>query len=154
VTPQSGAALRQPIVARGAAHADIDLDGDPDLLITTNNGPAKLLRNDRATGSSAGRALRLDLRGTKSNRSAIGARVTLRASDGTRRWQIVKTGSSYLSQSELPLTFGLAPSLTAEAIEIVWPSGFVERLGGEKAGQTLIVEEGRGIIQRSPLGTQ
>ena len=153
VTARSGDALRQPLVARGAAHADIDLDGDPDVLVTTNNGPAKLLRNDQPAGS-AGRALRTALRGTKSNRSAIGARVTVRASDGSRRWQLVKTGSSYLSQSELPLTFGLASSLAADAIEIVWPSGHVERLAGEKAGQALLVEEGRGIIERTPLAAR
>ena len=156
VTTQSGPALRQPVVARGAAHADYDLDGDPDVLITTNNGPAKLLRNDAATagGGKTGRALRIALRGTTSNRDGIGARVTLRAANGARSWQLVRTGSSYLTQSELPLTFGLGQSLATEAIEITWPGGRVDKLGGEKAGQTLIVEEGRGVIERIPLGAK
>ncbi len=147
VTARSGHALRQPMVARGAAHGDVDLDGDPDLLITVNNGPARLLRND----GGPNRALRLVLRGTASNRDAIGARVTARMMNGSRRWQIVKTGSSYLSQSELPLTFGLGGERAVESLEIAWPSGRVERLGVEKAGQVLTIEEGRGVITRAAL---
>lgn len=148
VTARSGAALGQPIVARGAAYADYDRDGDPDLLVTTNNGPAKLLRND---GGSANRALRMILRGTVSNRDAIGARVVVRMRDGGRRWQMVKTGSSYLSQSELSLTFGLGQRTEVQSIEIMWPSGRVERLAAEPAGQILSVEEGRGIVSRTPF---
>ena len=148
VTARSGAALGRPMVARGAAYGDYDGDGDPDLLITTNNGPAALLRNGGATGH---RALRIALQGTVSNRDAIGARIAVRMADGSRRWQMVKTGSSYLSQSELPITFGLGRAEGVQAIEITWPSGRVERLAGEKAGQSLIVEEGRGITARTDL---
>ena len=148
VTARSGPALRRPIVARGAAYGDYDGDGDPDLLITTNNGPAMLLRND---GAAEQRALRIALRGTASNRDGIGARVAVRTTDGIRRWQMVKTGSSYLSQSELPITFGLGHAQGVQAIEIAWPSGRVDRLGGEKAEQFLIVEEGRGIVARTEL---
>ena len=148
VTARSGAALAQPIVGRGAAHADYDLDGDPDLLITTNNGPAKLLRND---GGSANAAIRIVLRGTQSNRNAIGTHVAVRGSDGRVRRQMVKTGSSYLSQSELPLTFGLGRQAEVRSIEVMWPSGRVDRLAGEKAGQVLTIEEGRGIIARAKL---
>jgi hypothetical protein len=148
VTARSGAALRRPMVARGAAHGDYDGDGDSDLLITTNNGPATLLRNDGATGH---RALRIALRGTVSNRDGIGARVAVRMADGSRRWRMVKTGSSYLSQSELPITFGLGRAEGVEAIEIAWPSGRVDRLSAEKAGQSLIVEEGRGVVARTEL---
>ena len=147
VTAQSGVALRQPMVARGAAYADYDRDGDLDLLVTTNNGPAKLLRND----GGANRALRLVLRGTASNRDAIGARATVRATDGTRRSQMVKTGSSYLSQSELAITFGLGQMASVQDIEIAWPSGRTERLAPEKSGQILTVEEGRGIVDRTAL---
>jgi hypothetical protein len=146
-TMRSGPAMGQPMVARGAAHADYDLDGDPDLLVTTNNGPAKLLRNDEGTN----RVVRIVLRGIASNRDAIGARVVLRMSDGSRQWQMVKTGSSYLSQSELPLTFGLGQRPAVQGIEIAWPSGRVERLAEEKAGQILTVEEGRGVISRATL---
>ena len=148
VTARSGAALAQPMVARGAAHADYDLDGDPDLLVTTNNGPAKLLRND---GGSANAAIRIVLRGTQSNRNAIGARVAVRGADGRVRRQMVKTGSSYLSQSELPLTFGVGRQAEVRSIEVMWPSGRVDRLAGEKSGQVLTIEEGRGIIARAKL---
>ena len=123
-------------------------DGDLDLLITTNNGPAALWRND--TGAR-NRALRIGLRGTTSNRDGIGARISVRMADGKRRWQMVKTGSSYLSQSELPITFGLAQAQGVQAIEIAWPSGRVDQLAGEKGGQSLIVEEGRGIVVRTEL---
>ncbi|MEO5742938.1 MAG: CRTAC1 family protein [Vicinamibacterales bacterium] len=146
VTPRSGAGLRLPIVARGAAYGDYDGDGDPDLLVTTNNGPARLLRND---GGNAHRALRVALRGTASNRDGIGARVTVRMADGSRRWQMVKTGSSYLSQSELPITFGLGRAQAVHSIEVAWPSGRVDRLAGEKAGQRVTIQEGGGIVARA-----
>jgi hypothetical protein len=148
VTARSGAALLEPIVARGAAHADYDLDGDPDLLVTTNNGPAKLLRND---GGSVNGAIRIVLRGAESNRNAIGAHVAVRGADGRVRRQTVKTGSSYLSQSELPLTFGVGRRAEVQSIEVTWPSGRVERLAGEKSGQIVTIEEGRGIIARAAL---
>ena len=148
VTARSGAALRRPVVARGAAYADYDADGDPDLLMTTNNGPATLLRNDAAIRH---RALRVTLRGTASNRDGIGARVSIRTIDGRRRWQTVKTGSSYLSQNELPITFGLGHAKGVQAVEIAWPSGRVDRLPAENAGQSLLIEEGRGIIARMEL---
>ena len=147
VTARAGAALQTPMVARGAAYADYDLDGDPDLLVTTNNGPAKLLRNDGGANS----ALRITLRGTTSNRDGIGARITAQMADGTRRWQMVKTGSSYLSQSELPVTFGLGRASGVQQVEIRWPGGRVDSLAAEKANQSLVVQEGTGVIARTAL---
>jgi hypothetical protein len=147
VGAHAGADFTRPMVARGAAYGDYDRDGDLDLLVTTNNGPARLLRNE----GGENRAVRLVLRGVTSNRSAIGARATVRLSDGTARWQMVKTGSSYLSQSELPLTFGLGASATVTAVEITWPNGRLERLPAVRPGQTVIVEEGRGIVQSTPF---
>jgi hypothetical protein len=140
-------ALSTPMVARGAAHVDMDNDGDQDLVITVNNGAARVLRND----SRAGRALRLSLVGTKSNRSAIGAQVRVTAG-GATRVAMVKTGSSYLSQSELPLTFGLGQASKVEQVEIRWPSGHVDRLGPQDAGQTLVVTEAKGVTARVPFG--
>jgi hypothetical protein len=139
-------ALAQPVVARGAAHVDIDNDGDQDLVVTANNGPARVLRND----STAGRALRLSLVGVTSNRSAVGAQVRVTVG-GATRMAMVKTGSSYLSQSELPLTFGLGQASKVEQVEIRWPSGQVDRLGAQNAGQTLVVTEAKGVTQRVPF---
>jgi hypothetical protein len=149
-TSKSGADLMRPMVARGAAYGDYDRDGDLDVLVTTNNGPARLLRNDGAEN----RSLRLSLRGTRSNRDAIGARVSVRLGDGTRRMHMVKTGSSYLSQSELPLTIGLGASGVVEGIEVTWPDGRIEKLGGAPHGQTLVIEEGRGVVERVPFAAR
>ena len=103
VSAKLGRAIQKPVVGRGIAYADFDNDGDLDLVITANNGPARLLRNDNANQNDV---LRVKLIGTKSNRDAIGAKVTLTTSTGSLA-RMVKGGSSYLSQSELPLTFGL-----------------------------------------------
>jgi enediyne biosynthesis protein E4 len=144
-----GADFTKPMVARGAAYADYDRDGDLDILVTTNNGPARLLRND---GPDA-RALRVALRGVASNRDGIGAKVTVTAG-GARRTQLVKTGSSYLSQSDTALTFGLGAASAADGIEIAWPSGRAEKLPGVPAGQTVVIEEGRGIVNRIPFAVK
>ena len=104
VTEKVGTAMQRAIVGRGAAYADIDNDGDLDLVITANNGTARLLRNDNGNQNDM---LRIKTVGTRSNRDGIGAKVTVKTNKGTRLFAMVKTGSSYLSQSELPLTFGL-----------------------------------------------
>jgi hypothetical protein len=147
VTAQSGPALAQRLVARGAAYADYDLDGDLDVLITTNNGPAHLLRND----GGRNHAVRVALRGTSSNRDGIGARVVVTLADGSRRWGMVRSGSSYLSQSDLPLTFGLGSAGAVRTIEVTWPNGRMERVSGPTVDETITIEEGRGIVRRSPF---
>ena len=140
--PRLGAAFAKPVVARGAASGDYDGDGDPDLVITENNGPARLLRND---GGNRHRWLRVQLRGTKSNRSGIGATVTATLASGRKPWALVKTGSSYLSQSELPVTFGLGADGRVTGLEVRWPSGQVDRLGAVDHNRTVTIVEGQGL---------
>src|SRR4051794_30305142 len=114
-----GAELMRPVVARGAAYADIDRDGDLDLLVTTNHGPAYLYRND---GGNQNHWWNARLVGTKSNRSAIGAVVRIESASG-KQWQVVHSGSSYCSQSDLALTFGLGSDTVISLVEVTWPSG-------------------------------
>ena len=130
VAKEAGTDFAAPKVGRGAAYGDFDRDGDVDILITTNNGPAALYRNDVSNGNHS---LRLRLVGTKSNRDGIGAVVRLTTPDGTQT-RMVKTGSSYLSQSELPLTFGLAKHDKADRLVIEWPSGRTEEYKNLQAG--------------------
>jgi len=94
-------------------------------------------------------SLRIKLRGTKSNRDGIGAVVRLTCGDD-KQWQMVHSGSSYLSQSELVLTFGLGQHNGADSIEISWPSGHVDTLKQVAAGRTVTVEEGKGLIKSRP----
>ncbi len=133
---QAGADFAAPKVARGAAYGDFDNDGDIDLLVTTNQGPAYLYRNDVTNGN---RRLRLRLRGTKSNRDAIGAVARIATPDGAQS-RVVKSGSSYLSQSEPALTFGLGRRDRAERLVIEWPSGRVDEHGPLTAGAWECVE--------------
>ena len=142
VTASSGEALQRPMVGRGAAYADHDNDGDLDVLVTSNGGPARLLRND---GGNRNRYLRVRTVGSASNRDGIGARVTLTTASGGRPWGLVKTGSSFCSQSELPLTFGLGSAAKVPRVEVAWPSGRVDVLTDVAAGQTITVEEGKGL---------
>ncbi|MCS6860726.1 MAG: CRTAC1 family protein [Abditibacteriales bacterium] len=132
---ESGVGKR--IVGRGAAFGDYDNDGDLDLLITTNNGAPRLLRNDNRTDNGY---IRLILEGTHSNRSAIGARVRVRVGHQTLML-CVKSGSSYLSASDRRLTFGLGKAPQADGIEIQWPNGNVQTLDAVPAGQTVRVKE-------------
>src|SRR5262249_31264975 len=142
MTDKLGRAVQQAIVGRGAAYGDFDNDGDLDLLLTSNNGPARLLRND---GGNQNNMLRIKTVGTASNRDGIGAKVTLKLADGRKLWSTVKTGSSYCSQSELPLTFGLGKLDKVPTIEILWPSGKVDVLTDVAANQSLVVQEGKGL---------
>jgi hypothetical protein len=137
VTGKVGPDLAKPIVARGTAYGDIDNDGDPDILISTNGGAARLLRNDGGTNHY----LRVKTVGTKSNKDGIGARVTVRMDNGGSLWKVVKTGASYCSQSELPLTFGLGEKQQADLVEVHWPGGKVSRMENVAANQTLTITE-------------
>ncbi|HKE56397.1 MAG TPA: CRTAC1 family protein [Pyrinomonadaceae bacterium] len=150
ISPKLGRALQRAIVGRGAAYGDFDNDGDLDLLIMANNGPARLLRNDNANQNDM---LRVKLVGTASNRDGIGARVQLKSSKGAREYEMVKTGSSYLSQSEMMLTFGLGKPEDDRvlSLEINWPSGQRQSIGDIKPNQTLTIQEDKGIVSAQPI---
>ncbi len=150
VSAQAGPALQRAIVARGAAYADVDNDGDLDIIVTTNNGPAHLFRND---GGNRNHVLRVQTVGTASNRDGIGARVEV-SLGGVRRWQMVKTGSSYASQSELPLTFGLGAAAAVDGIRVSWPSGRIDTVGATQANQTITIQEGSGVVRRTPIDSR
>jgi hypothetical protein len=141
VSASVGAGFYQPKVGRGLAFADFDRDGDLDLLLTTNNGPAYLYRNDQLAGN---RSIRFHLVGTKSNRDGIGTTVRVFAG-GLAQTRMVKTGSSYLSQSELPLTFGLEKRQRIERVVIDWPSGRTEDYKDLAAGRSYECIEGKGV---------
>jgi enediyne biosynthesis protein E4 len=146
VTNSLGKAFDAPRVARGAAYGDINNDGALDLLIATNAGPALLFRNTGATNHS----LRIKLLGTKSNRDGIGTGVKVVAGSDAQS-KTLSSGSSYLSSSELILTFGLASHKQADTIELRWPSGQVDHLSNVLADQIITVREGQGVIAAKPL---
>jgi enediyne biosynthesis protein E4 len=149
VTAQMGSAFAAPRVARGAAYADIENDGFLDVLVTANAGPAFLFHNEGGTN----RSLRLKLVGTKSNRDGIGAVVRV-TSGSDKQSKMLRSGSSYLSQSELVLTFGLGTQTKADSVEIQWPSGQVDKLSNLNAGQTVTVEEGKGVVGQRAYGSR
>ncbi len=141
VAAAAGEQFAAPKVGRGLACGDFDRDGDLDVLITTNGGRAKLFRNDQASGN---RWLRFRLTGTKSNRDAIGALVRV-FHDGTFQTRMVKSGSSYLSQSELPVTFGLGRRDRVDRVVVAWPSGRVDEFKDIETGRAYDCVEGRGL---------
>jgi hypothetical protein len=145
VAPQLGGDFDKPKVGRGLAYGDFDRDGDLDLLITTNNGPAYLYRNDQLAGN---RSIRFHLVGTKSNRDGIGATVRVFAG-GVMQSRTVKGGSSYLSQSELPVTFGVEKRDRVDRVVIEWPSGRTEEYKALAAGRAYDCTEGKGVAARN-----
>jgi hypothetical protein len=149
VAAEVGGGFAQPRVGRGLACGDFDGDGDVDLLMTTNNGSPVLFRNDQTAGR---RSLRFRLVGVKSNRDAIGATVRV-TYGGTSQTRIVKSGSSYLSQSELPLTFGVGTRDRVDRVVIAWPSGRTEEFKNLASGKAYDCVEGKGITARDVTGT-
>ena len=140
VASQAGAEFARPKVGRGLAYGDFDRDGDLDILMTTNKGPAFLFRNDQLSGNHS---IRFRLTGTKSNRDAIGATVRI-FHGGSSQSRLVKSGSSYLSQSELPVTFGLGKRDRIDRVVLQWPSGRTEEYKNLAAGRAYeCVEAGK-----------
>jgi hypothetical protein len=145
VAAEAGGGFDQPKVGRGLAYGDFDRDGDLDMLLTTNNGPAFLYRNDQLAGN---RSLRFHLVGTKSNRDAIGATVRI-FYNGQGQSRVVRGGSSYLSQSELPVTFGLGKRDKIDRATIEWPTGRTEEFKDLAAGRAYECTETKGITPGS-----
>ena len=115
----AGADIFKPIVGRGSAYADIDADGDQDVVLTQIAGPPLLLGNDVGLDRHW---LPLKLQSTEANRNAIGAWIHARV-DGQDLWRQVMPTRSYLSQSELPVTIGLGTNATVDLVEVIWPGG-------------------------------
>lgn len=142
---EAGTDFAKARVGRGLAFGDFDRDGDLDLLLTTNNGPAYLYRNDQSSGR---RAIRFYLTGAKSNRDAIGATVRI-YSGNEMQTRMVQGGSSYLSQSELPVTFGMGRRDKAERVVVEWPSGATQEFKNLATGKGYQLTENKGISELS-----
>lgn len=147
LTREAGESFAEPIVARGVAASDWDRDGDLDLLVTVNGGPPKLFRNERPLDET--HWVRLRLAGRAPNPEAIGAVVTLYA-DGRAQRRMVRTGSSYLAQSETnPLLFGLGRSPRADSVHVRWPTrDETVRFGPFEAGRTYLIREAAPAVAR------
>ncbi len=143
VSDLCGPAVLEPHSSRGCAFGDFDNDGNIDILIMNQSEPPSLLRNENHGGNHW---LSVKVLGTRSNRSAIGARVAVTAG-GRRQVREVLSGSSYISQSDLRQHFGLGPARKVDQIEVRWPSGMVERVGNVEADQFVTLQEGRGIVR-------
>ncbi|MEM6782308.1 MAG: CRTAC1 family protein [Bacteroidota bacterium] len=143
--PEMGGALVTPLVARGAAYGDLDRDGDLDIVVTENGGGVHVWRNDLVSDP---RSLRVDLVGTTAQRDGLGATVEAVTPSG-RQARVVRTGSTYLSQSELTVTFGLAGTAQVDSLVVTWPSGTVDRFANVEAGAVQVVEGG--VLQQAPV---
>jgi hypothetical protein len=142
VSTKVGEAFEKPLVARGAIYGDYDHDGDLDVLITSNGGPAHLFRND---GGNKNHWLSVKTVGTKSNRDGIGAVVRIESASG-KQWNAVRSGSGYASQSDLALTFGLAQDPVVSSVQVEWPSGAKQKFANVPINQAIVIDEGKGIL--------
>ncbi len=146
ITRSAGAALSAPAVSRGVASGDLDGDGALEIVVVNMNERPTVLKNFGPKGN----AILIGLTGTKSNRSAVGARVTVTAGE-LRQTDEVRSGGSYASQSDFRLHFGLGGAAKVDDIEIRWPSGILEKLSNISANRSIQVREGEGIVKSDPF---
>jgi hypothetical protein len=147
VSASAGTAVTSANLGRGCAVGDLDNDGDVDIVINNLDGPPSLLRND---GGNRQGSILIKCVGTKSNRSAIGTRVKV-TSGGRTQVDEVMSGSSYYSQNDFRLHFGLGRAATVELVELAWPSGLKDSFRDLPANHLFIVEEAKGIVSRRPF---
>jgi len=148
ISSNSGPALMQSHSSRGTAFGDFDNDGDIDVAIINMNEPPSLLRNDCRSKNNW---LKIKCIGTKSNRSAIGARVRIITGKHSQINEVM-SGSSFMSQNDFRLHFGLGQAKQADLIEVRWPLGLVESFKNIQGNQLLILQEGQGILRQEKLG--
>jgi hypothetical protein len=143
VSNDVGKDFTRPLVARGAIYGDFDRDGDLDVLLTSNNGPAYLYRND---GGNRNHWISIRTIGTKSNRDGIGASISITSASG-KQWNVVRSGSSYASQSDRAIVFGLGQDPVVTSMEVVWPSGTKQTFSNLTANQFITIDESRGVLK-------
>jgi enediyne biosynthesis protein E4 len=144
VSSKMGPALRTENVARGCAVGDFDNDGDVDVIVNNLDGPPTLLRND---GGNKNNWIMVKCVGTKSNRSAIGTRVKVTCGEHSQIDEVM-SGSSYYSQNDLRLHFGLGSATKADRLDVVWPSGLKETFSNLPANHLIILQETKGILEQ------
>ena len=143
VSSAVGPDFTKPLVGRGAIYGDFDHDGDLDVLLTSNNGPTHLYRND---GGNKNKWISIRTIGTKSNRDGIGASVAIISASG-KQWNLVRSGSSYASQSDLAIVFGLRQDPIVNSIEVKWPSGTTQKFANVSTNQFITIDETRGMVK-------
>jgi enediyne biosynthesis protein E4 len=144
VSARAGAAIRTPNLGRGCAFGDFDNDGDVDVVVNNLDGPPTLLRNDGGNGNGS---IVIKCVGTRSNRSAIGTRVKV-TTGAHAQIDEVMSGSSYYSQSDFRLHFGLGRAGRADTVEVAWPSGVKEAFQNLPANHLFVIDETKGIVSR------